>query len=337
MTELRVDPDSQGNGSRVGEPADWEIYRGDGVPHDDIDQLPAPPSWRAFDGSVVEPPSGAAAPTAVGLRPGLIERASNYRPPDAVREMVNVALHLRRPLLITGAPGTGKSTLAYAVAFELNLGSVLYWPVSSRSVLSEALYRYDAIGRLQDINVVRSSGQTVQPPAIGEYVQLGPLGTALVATQRPRVLLIDEFDKCDPDLPNDLLNVLEEGQFEAADPETRVWIEHGVVRCRAFPFIVVTSNGEQEFPAAFHRRCVRVEIPDPGPEQIELIVRSQLGAAAAERCRPLIDRYLERRGRNDVVTPDQLLNAIFLVSSREAEPDFDRVDKTVLRSLSGEL
>src|SRR5258705_7768778 len=287
MTELRVDPDSQGNGSRVGEPADWEIYRGDGVPHDDIDQLPAPPSWRAFDGSVVEPPSGAAAPTAVGLRPGLIERASNYRPPDAVREMVNVALHLRRPLLITGAPGTGKSTLAYAVAFELNLGSVLYWPVSSRSVLSEALYRYDAIGRLQDINVVRSSGQTVQPPAIGEYVQLGPLGTALVATQRPRVLLIDEFDKCDPDLPNDLLNVLEEGQFEVpelarnkdgrrqavrtADPETRVWIEHGVVRCRAFPFIVVTSNGEQEFPAAFHRRGVPGESPGPRPGPIQSI------------------------------------------------------------------
>ena len=142
----------------------------------------------------------------------------SYRPDEDVREAVNAALYLRRPLLVTGKPGTGKSTLAYSVAYELRLGPVLYWPISSRSTLLEGLYTYDAIGRLQEAGLrqaMAAAGEVPYlPPDVGRYVRLGPLGTALLPWRRPRVLLIDELDKSDIDLPNDLLNVFEEGRYE---------------------------------------------------------------------------------------------------------------------------
>src|SRR5207248_3463886 len=121
--------------------------------------------------------------------------------------------------------------------------------------LSDGLYHYDAIGRLQDTSIGKLQD-------IGEYIRLGPLGAALLPLKKPRVLLIDEIDKSDIDLPNDLLHVFEEGEFEIPElvrlsKDTRyvevyygkqsnlkVRIEEGRVCCRAFPFVVLTSNEE---------------------------------------------------------------------------------------------
>lgn len=172
--------------------------------------------------------------------------------------LVNMALHLRRPLLVTGRPGVGKSTLAYSIAHELKLGPVLRWPITSRSTLLEGQYHYDAIGRLQDVGLHRDKvlsghdgpGEPVEPPDIGPYLRLGPLGTALLPWRRPRVLLVDEIDKSDLDLPNDLLNIFEEGEFlvpelarlaqdsatvMTADPGHWAELRNGQVSCTEFP------------------------------------------------------------------------------------------------------
>src|SRR5437763_969296 len=130
----------------------WYIYRGTGVPHDGINRLPSPPPWRDFDASR---PSESIAPREYhgDISRRDVRRGLTYQVSTPEIETVNAALILRRPLLVTGPAGTGKSSLAYAVAYELQLGSVLRWSITSRSNLQDGLYRYDALARLQDTNL----------------------------------------------------------------------------------------------------------------------------------------------------------------------------------------
>ncbi|MFI5688220.1 AAA family ATPase [Streptomyces sp. NPDC051636] len=310
----------------------WRLFRGDGAPRA-VTFPPAPP-WRRLH---PEEPDGS---QTARPRPYLID------PDDA--DIVSAALHLRRPLLVTGHPGTGKSSLAHAIAHELALGRVLHWPVNSRSSLQDALYHYDAIGRLREANLRRDTDGS--EPGIGQYVRLGPLGNALLARDRPRVLLIDELDKGDVDLPNDLLTVFEEGEFEIPelsrlpeerstvhvrtdDPDAPAPVVRGRVRCREFPVVVITSNGEREFPPAFLRRCVRLDLPEPDEERLRDIVAAHLGDEALHDIDDLLEEFLGRRAPGELAT-DQLLNAVFL---RKGGIDLDtgRLLDAVLHQLGG--
>jgi MoxR-like ATPase len=303
----------------------WPIYKGDNQTTDAVSALPEPPPWRQF---AADRPRG----------------ATFQASPEEIR-VVNGALFLRRPLLITGKPGTGKTSLGYAVAHELKLGRVLRWSITSRSTLLEGLYRYDAIGRMQDTQL-----RPHEAPEIGKYLRLGPLGTALLPVTVPQVLLIDELDKSDIDLPNDLLNIFEEGEYEIPElarldqhevsvrlhesQETKV-ITDGKVHCSAFPFVVITSNGEREFPPPFLRRCLRLDIQPPDKDKLSKIVRAHLGDKIAKAAEPLIVEFLGRRNSGDIAT-DQLLNAIFLVTQKNvltAESEIAALKDTLLRTL----
>jgi MoxR-like ATPase len=320
------------------EPSEWLIYRGAGEPHPGISQLPSPPPWRDFAGRGGAVPGGEPGDASADRRlGGYRHEAELHRPGAEELEMINAALYLRRPLLVTGSPGAGKSTLAHSVAHELGLGRVLRWPVVSRSTLLDGLYHYDAIARLQDVQIAAhgpASGTADPDPVadIGSYIRLGPLGTALLPSERPRVLLIDELDKSDIDLPNDLLNVLEEGEFgipeleriagrlpggEAevlSDDGARVKVRGGRVQCRAFPFVVLTSNGERDFPAPLMRRCLHLELGRPDRQRLATFVRAHLGDEAARAGDDLITHFLER-SRSELISTDQLLNAIYLTGA----------------------
>ena len=179
--------------------SDWKIFTG--KPGEISNKkFPAPPPWR----------------TPGDVRERVL--AATFRPTDPLVEAVNAAIYLGRPLMLTGKPGGGKSSLIHAVAQELGLGTVLSWAINSRSSLREALYSYDALGRLQFIQDREARGKRRTEPVdeaheIGMFLTLGPLGTALASTGGPRALLVDEIDKSDVDLPNDLLNVLDTGRF----------------------------------------------------------------------------------------------------------------------------
>lgn len=327
--------------------SDWLIYRGTGTPREGaIRKLPPPPSWREFGGEPLMPLK--LNPQASTLR-RLGRKAAAYQASAEEVELVNAALYLRRPLLVTGKPGTGKSTLAHSVARELQLGPVLNWPITSRSNRQEGLYSYDALARLQDASLAQRSGDEARV-SIGRYIRLGPLGTALLPYTQPRVLLIDELDKSDIDLPNDLLTLFEDGEYEipelsriaGQEPETEVLthggtapvtIKEGKVTCHEFPLVIITSNGERDFPPPFLRRCLRLNIHPPSPERLAAIVQSHLGDEAAEESRGLIDAFVQRRRDGDLAT-DQLLNAIFLAFNHAWPGDRDRLVKAIMRHLN---
>ena len=294
----------------------WTVFDGKSGPHEALKDLPVPP-WRR-SGPIVKPDS---------FTPAAMERdvkkARPFLPNDAMVWAVNAALYLRRPLLLTGKPGSGKSTLISKVAVELKLGPVLRWDITSRSTVRSGIYEYDAVGRLQ-----KSRPGEKEPP-VEEYLSLGPLGTAMLGTAWPRALLIDEIDKGDLDLANDLLNVIEEGVYEI--PELRrlggtrairdgfgqtATIVDGKLECKQFPFVVMTSNAEREFPPPFLRRCVRLTMTPPETAgDMRKIVDSHLKEYLKEKdneaVNTLIGKFLENVKTQELAT-DQLLNAVFL-------------------------
>jgi len=297
----------------------WQIYRGSGEEHDYA--APEAPPWRRFP-----------------IRDSDLEESRTFIPTPEIIRAVNAAIYLRRPLLITGPPGSGKSSVADSVARELRLGRVLRWHVTSHSTLEEAIYRYDALGRLQHNQLHPGDDD------ITRFLRLGPLGTALLGEGKPRVLLIDELDKGELDLPGDLLNVLERGEYEIpelnrlgegtlpireVDSDEKHPIPGGRILCTVFPIIVMTSNGEREFPGPFLRRCVRVSLKLPSEDQLVDIVAAHFnGPAVAERERSLIKAFAERinaaPGRQARLAVDQLLNSIFLVTRADSPSDTER-------------
>ena len=192
------------------------------------------------------------------------------------------------------------------------------------------------------------------------------MGTAFLPSRLPRVLLIDEIDKSDLNLPNDLLNLFEEGEFDilelvrrkrrrgqaddknvtvevrTADTNMIAPVTNGRVKCCEFPIVIMTSNGERDFPPAFYRRCLRVRMPNPTPDSLLPIVRSHFDAADQSNSTTpdaqlthLIDEFLDRVNKADRAT-DQLLNAIHLMTREDgpSKAEMKRLQNLLFKRLS---
>lgn len=217
------------------------------------------------------------------LRPEL------YRADPGLVDAVNVALLLGQPLLLTGEPGTGKTQLAYYLAWELGLGDVLKFETKSNSTAGSIFYTYDALKRFQHAHSNVASDSALP------YITYNALGKAILLTRdahhvanylpagfdhpgrKRSVVVIDEIDKAPRDFPNDILNELDQLYFRVpeldnepieADPDLR-------------PIVVMTSNSEKDLPDAFLRRCIFYHIPFPELAQMKALVENRLGLHVA--------------------------------------------------------
>ena len=199
---------------------------------------------------------------------------------------VNAALTLKRPLLIKGEPGTGKTMLAEEVAQSLNL-PLLQWHVKSTTKAQQGLYEYDAVSRLRDSQLA-DADSVAKVRDIRNYIVQGVLWQAFTAEQ-PVALLIDEIDKADIEFPNDLLRELDRMEFYVY--ETRE-----LVRARHRPLVFITSNNEKELPDAFLRRCFFHYIKFPDAETMQAIVDVHFPGLERELLARAMKTFFDIRG-----------------------------------------
>ncbi|MET0249047.1 MAG: MoxR family ATPase [Sphingobium sp.] len=183
---------------------------------------------------------------------------SDYVATDDLKVAVNAAVLLRRPLLVKGEPGTGKTVLAQEIAKALD-APLIEWNVKSTTKAHQGLYEYDAVARLRDGQLGDSRVHD-----IGNYIRKGKLWEAFTSPKLP-VLLIDEIDKADIEFPNDLLQELDRMAFH-------VYETGETIAAAERPVVVITSNNEKELPDAFLRRCFFHYIKFPDRETMQAIV-----------------------------------------------------------------
>lgn len=199
---------------------------------------------------------------------------------------VNAAITLKRPLLVKGEPGTGKTMLAEEVAQALGM-PLLQWHVKSTTKAQQGLYEYDAVSRLRDSQLADVVGSE-RVKDIHNYIVKGVLWQAFTAEQ-PVALLIDEIDKADIEFPNDLLRELDRMEFYVY--ETRE-----LVSARHRPVVFITSNNEKELPDAFLRRCFFHYIKFPDAETMKAIVDVHFPGLKKELLAAALKTFYDVRG-----------------------------------------
>lgn len=178
------------------------------------------------------------------------EGTSSYIATEDLKVAVNAAVTLRRPLLVKGEPGTGKTVLAHEIAKAID-APLIEWNVKSTTKAHQGLYEYDAVARLRDGQLGDERVHDIR-----NYIKRGKLWEAFTSPELP-VLLIDEIDKADIEFPNDLLQELDRMSFDVYETQERIAAQER-------PIVVITSNNEKELPDAFLRRCFfhYIKFPD---------------------------------------------------------------------------
>ncbi|TAM07481.1 MAG: MoxR family ATPase [Paraburkholderia sp.] len=234
------------------------------------------------------------------------EGSSQYVATDDLKLAVNAAITLKRPLLIKGEPGTGKTMLAEEVAAALGM-PLMQWHIKSTTKAQQGLYEYDAVSRLRDSQL---GDERVKD--IGNYIVKGVLWQAFESDEQS-VLLIDEIDKADIEFPNDLLRELDRMEFYVY--ETRE-----LIKAKQRPLVIITSNNEKELPDAFLRRCFFHYISFPDAATMQRIVEVHYPGIRKQLLNAALESFFELRnvaGLKKKPSTSELLDWLKLLLAQE--------------------